>query len=398
MPEPSVRLASRVAAISPSPTMAVMAEAMRLRSAGEDVVDFSAGQPDFNTPDIPSRAGIEAIESGYTRYTPNPGAPELRAAVAAAYRRDFGLDFGPANALITSGGKHALTGVFLATCEPGDEVVIPTPYWPTFPEQARIAGAAPVLAPADAATGFRPTRAVVEPHVTDRTRVILLNVPSNPSGVALDPRELEELAELAQEADAILLWDDTYARLTFEPTPEGAYRKMQEILGPRFVIAGSASKTWAMTGWRIGWALGPGELIRGAAALQSQMTSNACSISQRAVLAALEADPAEFRWMVRAFAARAERMREGLLRIPGVRCGVPDGAFYLFPDFRERLAPGQGSQALAQALLENERVATVPGIAFGHDTHLRLSFATSEARIDEGLARLERFFAGSPGV
>ncbi len=393
MSDTPLRLASRVGAISPSPTMAVMAEAMRLRAAGEDVVDFSAGQPDFDTPEIPSRAGIAAIESGYTRYTPNPGAPELRAAVAAAYRRDFGLEFGPANALITSGGKHALTGVFLATCEAGDEVVIPTPFWPTFPEQARIAGAEPILAPADAATNFRPTRAVVEPHVTDRTRVILLNVPGNPSGVVLDPGELDALAALASEAGAVLLWDDTYSRLTFEPAPEGAYRRMQEILGPRFVIAGSSSKTWAMTGWRVGWALGPEELIRGAAALQSQMTSNACSISQKAALAALEADPAEFQWMVRAFAARGRRMREGLLDIPGVRCGAPDGGFYLFPDFRDRLGPGEGSRSLAEALLDRERVATVPGVAFGHDTHLRLSFATSEARIEEGLARLRRFFA-----
>ena len=389
----AVRLSTRVGAISPSPTMAVMAEAMRLRAAGEDVVDFSAGQPDFDTPRIARAAGVRAIESGYTRYTPNAGAPELRAAVADCYRRDFGLDFAAGNVLITSGGKHALTGLLLATCEAGDEVVIPTPYWPTFPEQVKISEARPVLAPAREAAGFRPTRAVIEPAVSDATSAIILNIPGNPSGVVLSPRELEEVAALALEADAYLLWDDTYARLTFEPAPEGAYRRMAEILGPRFLIAGGASKSYAMTGWRLGWAIGPEAVIKGAAGLQSQMTSNASSISQKAALAAVEADPADFAWMSREFARRMARMREGLQRIEGVRCGAPDGGFYLFPNFAERLAPGEGSGALAAGLLDAERVATVPGVAFGHDTHLRLSYATSDEQIDEGVSRIQRFFA-----
>ena len=387
-----MRLAARVRAISPSPTMAVMAEAMRLRAAGEDVVDFSAGQPDFDTPEVARTAGIRAIESGYTRYTPNPGAPDLRAAVADCYRRDFGLDFAAGNVLITSGGKHALTGLLLATCEGGDEVVIPTPYWPTFPEQVKIAGARPVFAPAAEEAGFRPTRAAIEPAITGSTRAIILNIPGNPSGVVLSPHELEEVAELALEADAWLLWDDTYARLTFEPAPEGAYRRMAEILGRRFLVAGGASKTYAMTGWRLGWAIGPEPVIKGAASLQSQMTSNASSISQKAALAAVRADPADFAWMTREFARRMVRMRDGLLRIEGVRCGAPDGGFYLFPDFAARLRPGEGSGALASALLDAERVATVPGAAFGHDTHLRLSYATSDAQIDEGLSRIRHFF------
>ena len=294
MTDSGIHVSARVGAISPSPTMAVMAEAMRLKAAGEDVVDFSAGQPDFDTPSVAREAGIQAIESGYTRYTPNPGAPDLRAAVADCYRRDFDLDFGAANVLITSGGKHALTGLLLATCEEGDEVVIPTPFWPTFPEQVKITGASPVLARAGEEGWFRPTRAVIEPAVTDRTRCIILNIPGNPSGVMLSPGELEDVANLALEADAYLLWDDTYARLTFEPPPEGCYRRMQDILGHRFVVAGGASKTYAMTGWRLGWAIGPEKVIKGAASLQSQMTSNASSISQKAALAAVTADPAGF--------------------------------------------------------------------------------------------------------
>ena len=320
--------------------MAVMAEAMRLRAAGENVVDFSAGQPDFDTPSVAREAGIHAIESGYTRYTANPGAPDLRAAVADCYRRDFDLDFGAGNVLITSGGKHALTGLLLATCEEGDEVVIPTPYWPTFPEQVKIVGADPVLARAGEDTWFRPTRAVIEAGVTDRTRAIILNIPGNPSGVVLSPGELEDVAQLALEADAYLLWDDTYARLTFEPSPEGAYRRMQDILGHRFLVAGGASKTYAMTGWRLGWAIGPEPVIKGAASLQSQMTSNASSISQKAALAAVTADPAGFAWMTEEFARRMVRMRDGLLAIEGVRCGAPDGGFYLFPNFEAVLQAG----------------------------------------------------------
>lgn len=393
MTDSGIHVAARVGAISPSPTMAVMAEAMRLKAAGENVVDFSAGQPDFDTPPVAREAGIQAIESGYTRYTPNPGAPDLRAAVADCYRRDFDLDFGAANVLITSGGKHALTGVLLATCEEGDEVVIPTPYWPTFPEQVKIAGAEPVLARAGEDTGFRPTREVIEPAVTERTRCIIFNIPGNPSGVVLSPGELEAVAQLALEADAYLLWDDTYARLTFEAAPEGCYRRMQDILGHRFVIAGGASKTYCMTGWRLGWAIGPEPVIKGAASLQSQMTSNASSISQKAALAAVTADPAGFQWMTEEFARRMVRMRDGLLQIEGLRCGASDGGFYLFPNFEAVLRPGEGSGALAAALLDEQRVATVPGVAFGHDTHLRLSFATSDAMIDEGVGRIQRFFA-----
>lgn len=393
MTDSGIHVSARVGAISPSPTMAVMAEAMRLKAAGENVVDFSAGQPDFDTPSVAREAGIQAIESGYTRYTPNPGAPDLRAAVADCYRRDFDLDFGAANVLITSGGKHALTGLLLATCEEGDEVVIPTPFWPTFPEQVKITGASPVLARAGEEGWFRPTRAVIEPAVTDRTRCIILNIPGNPSGVMLSPGELEDVANLALEADAYLLWDDTYARLTFEPPPEGCYRRMQDILGHRFVVAGGASKTYAMTGWRLGWAIGPEKVIKGAASLQSQMTSNASSISQKAALAAVTADPAGFAWMTEEFARRMVRMRDGLLAIEGVRCGAPDGGFYLFPSFEAVLKPGEGSGELAAALLEQERVATVPGMAFGHDAHLRLSYATSDAVIDEGVGRIQRFFA-----
>ena len=390
---PEFRLASRASSISRSPTLAIMAKAIRLRAAGVDVVDFSAGQPDFDTPRRIREAGKRAIESGHTRYTPTAGASELRRAVVRAYRRDFDLEFDLPQVLITNGGKHALMGLLLATCEAGDEVVVPTPCWPSFPELARIVGAKPVFARGSETGGFRPDRRTIEPAITSRTRAIILNVPANPSGVTLAPADLEAVAALARDADCWLIWDDTYAHLVFEPAAQGCYRRMADILGHRLLINGSASKSFAMTGWRIGWALGPEPVIRAATAFQSQMTSNACSISQQAAAAALDTDPGEFAWMAQTFGKRMKAMRAGLLEIPGVRCAAPDGGFYLFPDFSRRMLPDEDSTALAAALLDAEQVATVPGSAFAHDRHLRFSFTTSGERIRQGLARVRRFFA-----
>ena len=391
----SIHLARRVAAISPSPTMAVMAEAMRLRAAGEDVVDFSAGQPDFDTPSVAREAGIQAIESGYTRYTANPGAPDLRAAVADCYRRDFDLDFAGGNVLITSGGKHALTGLLLATCEEGDEVVIPTPYWPTFPEQVKIVGAEPVFARAGEDTWFRPTRAVIEAGVTDRTRAIILNIPGNPSGVVLSPRELEDVAQLALEADAYLLWDDTYSRLTFEPAPEGAYRRMQDILGHRFLVAGGASKTYAMTGMapRLGDRPGAGDQGRRFVAEPDDLErelhfpeggarrgdggSGRLRVDDRRVRAADGADAG------RVACDRGGPLRcarRGLLSVPELRGGAAGrvrGREHSLP----RCWTSSGSPRC-----RGSRLATTP--TCDSATRLRTTM------IDEGLGRIQRFFAG----
>jgi len=245
----TLRFAARVSQISPSPTVAVMGEAMRLKADGVDVVDFSAGQPDFPTPEHIKLAGERAIEENFTRYTPNPGMPELRQAVAERYREDYGLGFESANVIITSGGKHALFDLMLALIGEGDEVIIPTPFWMTFAEQVRLAGGKPVLVPTSEADGFRMTAAAIAPAVTERTRMLLLNFPTNPTGAVIGDAEIRDLVDLALERDLFYLWDDTYARLMFEPAPAAAFRYAQDELGDRFLIAGTASKAYAMTGW-----------------------------------------------------------------------------------------------------------------------------------------------------
>lgn len=388
----ALRFAHRVSQISTSPTMAVMAEAMRLRSQGVDVVDFSAGEPDFPTPEHIKRAGVKAIEDNFTRYTPNAGIPELRKAVADRYREDYGLEYEAAGVIITSGGKHALLNLMLALVEAGDEVVIPTPYWMTFSEQVRLCGGEPILVATSEEDGFRMTAEVLAPAISEKTRILLLNFPANPTGAVIGDEELRKVGELVRDRDAFFLWDDTYARLMFAEPPAAAFQYLQNLLGDRFLIAGTASKAYAMTGWRIGWAMGSPGLIGACASLQSHMTSNASSIAQKAALEALRSDARPLKEMIAEYRWRAERLRAGLLEIEGLRCAMPGGGFYLFPNVSAYLRPGETATELAAALLKDEQVAVVPGPAFGCEGHLRVSFATSRERIEEGIGRVKRFF------
>jgi len=393
----ALRLTARIGEIQPSPTMAVMAEAMRLKAEGVDVIDFSAGQPDFPTPEHIKRSGEQAIVDNFTRYTPNPGTPELRQAVADRYREDYRLDFDAAGVIITSGGKHALLNLMLTLVEAGDEVVIPTPYWMTFAEQVKLAGGTPVLVPTSEASGFKMTADVIRPALTERTRILLLNFPANPTGAVISGDEIRELGEIIADSDAYFLWDDTYARLMFEPPPSEAFGDVQKQLGDRFLVAGTASKAYAMTGWRIGWALGPPPIIKACGSLQSHMTSNASSISQKAAVTALSSDQAPLAEMIVEYKWRAEHLRSGLLSVPGISCSMPGGGFYLFPDVSRYLKDGETTTELATALLSDAKVAVVPGVAFGLDGHLRVSFACSRETIDEGLGRLKAFFAARAG-
>ena len=394
----SLRLAQRISELKPSPTIAVMGEAMRLKAEGVDVVDFSAGQPDFPTPEHIKLSGEKAIADNFTRYTANPGMPELRQAVAERYREDYGLEFESSNVIITSGGKHALLNLMLTLVEPGDEVVIPTPYWGTFAEQVRLAGGEPVFVATSEDDGFRMTADVIAPAITERTRMLLLNFPANPTGAVIGDRDVRALGNLIEDVDvdgdgdAFFLWDDTYARLMFEPAPAAAFRHVQQLLGDRFLIAGTASKAYAMTGWRIGWAMGPEAIIKACGSLQSQMTSNASSISQRAALTALSSDQSALADMITEYKWRANRLRDGLLEIPDVRCGMPGGGFYLFPNVSHYLRSGETTTELATELLSEVRVAVVAGTAFGCDGHLRVSFACSREVIEEGIRRVQRFF------
>ena len=369
-----------------------MGEALRLKAEGVDIVDFSAGQPDFPTPAHIKEAGQAAIAGDFTRYTANAGAPDIKQAVADRYRADYGLDFDPDGVIITSGGKHALLNLMLSLVDAGDEVVIPTPYWATFAEQVRLAGGTPVLVPTSAEDGFRTSADVLAPAVSDRTRMLLVNFPANPTGAVIGDAEIRALADLIADRETFFLWDDTYARLMFEPAPADAFRYAQERLGGRFLVAGTASKAYAMTGWRLGWAIGPKPVIEACGALQSHMTSNASSIAQKAGVAALAGDQAPLATMIDEYRVRAGMLRDALLAIEGVECPMPGGGFYLFPDVSRRLRDGESSSDLARALLTEARVAVVPGTAFGCDGHLRVSYACSRETIDEGASRLSSFF------
>jgi aspartate aminotransferase len=373
--------------------MAVMAEAARLRSEGANVVDFGAGEPDFPTPDYIKEAAHRAIRENHTHYTLNSGTIELRQAVCDRYCADYGLDFEPAEVIVTNGGKHALFNLMMAILDPGDEIVIPNPHWKTFSEQARLLEAEPVFAETKEADGFRISAELVGAAVTSRTKVVLLNFPSNPAGAMVESQDLDALGELAATHEFYILWDDAYGRLSYDALPAAALRRLRESLGDRFLIAGTASKSFAMTGWRLGWAMGPKDVIAGCAKLQSHMTSNASSVSQQAALEALRGDPSSVVEMLAEYRFRRDRLRAALLEIPGVTCVEPKGGFYLFPGITAYLGKGVGSATeLAAALLREEQVAVVPGPAFDREGHFRVSFATSREAIEEGIRRMKRFF------
>jgi aspartate aminotransferase len=386
-------LAQRLSQLSASPTMAVMAEATRLRSQGAQVVDFGAGEPDFDTPELIKEAAHQAIRDNFTRYTVNPGIPELRQAICDRYRADYGLAFEPSEVIVTHGGKHALFSLMMTLLDRGDEVVIPNPHWKTFSEQVRLMEAKPVFAETKESEGFRISAELVGGAVTPRTKLVLLNSPSNPAGAVVEAEDFLALGELAALHGFYILWDDAYGRLSYEPAPASALRAVREKVGDRFLIAGTASKSYAMTGWRLGWAMGPKEVIAGCAKLQSHMTSNASSISQRAALAALRSDPSSVRAMLEEYRGRRDRLRQALLQIPGLTCAEPRGGFYLFPGVRAFLGGEMKSSTdLATLLLREQQVAVVPGLAFDREGHVRVSFATSREQIEEGIGRLHRFF------
>jgi len=369
----------------------VMAEAERLRSQGVKVIDFGAGEPDFPTPDYIKEAAHRAIQENHTHYTLNSGTTELRQAICDRYRADYGLRFELAEVIVTNGGKHALLNLMMTLLDPGDEIVIPNPHWKTFSEQARLLEAKPVFVETEESEGFRISAERVGEAITPRTKVVLLNFPSNPAGAMVEAEDLHALTDLAAERGFYILWDDAYGRLSYEPLPAAALRELREGLSDRFLIAGTASKSFAMTGWRLGWAMGPKEVIAGCAKLQSHMTSNASSISQQAALEALRGDASSVGAMVEEYRFRRDRLRTALLEIPGISCVEPKGAFYLFPSVAAFLGEGSATD-LASALLKEEQVAVVPGPAFDREGHFRVSFATSREAIEEGITRMKRFF------
>jgi len=391
-------LADRLKTLAPSSTLAVQAKARELRRRGVDVISFGAGEPDFDTPERIKQAAIQAMRRGQTKYTEVGGVPELRAAVCAKFKRDNGLAYEPADVLVSCGAKHTLFNLAVAMLNPGDEVLVPSPFWVSYPEQTRLVGAVPVAVPTSETTGFDLDPERLRAAVTPRTKVIVLNSPNNPTGAVFSPASLAAVAKLALERDLFVVSDECYEALTFE----GRHASIA-ALGPeikaRTLVVNTCSKAYAMTGWRIGFAAGPRELITAMTDVQSQVTSNPSSIAQWAAVEALTGPQDEVAKMAGEFDRRRRLIVQGLNALPGVSCVMPRGAFYAFANVsrlfgRTWNAAGGTTTTLKSSLdvtaflLEEARVAVVPGLDFGSDDHVRLSYATSDALITDGLARM----------
>jgi aspartate aminotransferase len=384
-------LSQRVRRIKPSPTLAVTARAGELKAQGKDVLSLSAGEPDFDTPAHVKVAAARAMEAGFTKYTPVSGIPSLKQAIIAKHRRDNGLDYTPAQVVVSCGGKQACYNLCQALLDEGDEVLIPAPYWVSYPDMALLAGAVPVFIPTTADARYKISAAQLEAAITPRTRLFFLNSPSNPSGMAYSKAELAALGEvLRRHPRVIVATDDMYEKILWSAEPFCNLLNACPDLYERTVVIHAVSKTYAMTGWRIGWACGPKPLITAMADIQSQSTSNPTSISQVAAEAALNGDQSCVSAMTAAFKRRHDLLVEGLNQIPGIRCLPGDGTFYAFPNVEEMIARlgVKDDLALAEKLLNEALVALVPGSAFGTPGHVRLSFATSDEVLKKSLERL----------
>ncbi|OGX29596.1 MAG: hypothetical protein A3B78_03805 [Omnitrophica WOR_2 bacterium RIFCSPHIGHO2_02_FULL_67_20] len=378
-------IADRLRHVEGSPTLALAAKAKALAKAGKPVLDFTAGEPDFQTPEPIKQAAIQAIRDNQTKYTPVAGIPELRSAAAAAVNRTRGTSYQPAQTIITCGTKHALFNVFQALCQPSDEVIVLAPYWVSFPPLVRLAGATPVVVETREAEGFLPDPEAVRGALTGSTKAIIINSPGNPTGAVIDEGRLKALARLAIERDLIVVSDEIYDQLVYPPSRHVSIVQAVPEMRDRTVILGGVSKTYSMTGWRIGWAAGPQPWIEAMVNVQSHSTSNPTSISQYAALAALTGDQAPVAAMRREFQERRDRLVSGLNRLAPLRCAMPGGAFYAWCSVS---GLQQSAEATAAQWLEDLLIATVPGEGFGAPGFLRMSFAASLKTIDDALGRL----------
>ncbi|HEY8345913.1 MAG TPA: pyridoxal phosphate-dependent aminotransferase [Symbiobacteriaceae bacterium] len=391
-----MRLSARASAMSPSATMAIDARSKQMIAEGIDVVNFSVGEPDFDTPLLIKRAGIAAIEQGFTKYTPAAGMMELRQAICEKLKRDNGLEYRPEQIVVSNGGKQALFNAFMVLLDPGDEVIIQAPYWVSYPEMVKLAGGVPVVVETDESTGFKMTAEMIRAKLTPRTRVINLNSPSNPTGAVYTRKELEAIAALAVEHDLVILSDEIYEKLLYDGAEHVSIASLAPEVKERTIIVNGVSKAYAMTGWRIGYTASETAYAKAMSALQSQSTSAPCTISQKAAVEALRGPQEAVEEMRREFDRRRRYMVERVNRLPGFSVKVaPQGAFYLFPNVSGTYGMticGQrinSSDDLARVILEHARVSVVPGTGFGAPDYVRFSYATSLDRIEEGLNRIE---------
>jgi aspartate aminotransferase len=392
-----VQLTDRINRIQISPTAAVISAAEQLKSKGVDIADFGPGEPDFPTPDHIKKAAIKAIEENRSKYTPTGGIMPLREAIAAWHKRELGSDYSAKECVVTVGGKHSIFNSISVLIQNGDEVILPAPYWVSYPDIIKYAGGTPVIIHTYPESGFVPKASEIEKAITPKTKMVIIDSPSNPTGGVVDPEEFERILALCNKHGIWLMGDECYSHFVYEPHKSfsiaSAKNSKQNV-----IIVGSVSKTFAMTGWRIGYTLAPEPLIQAMTKVQSQSTSNPTSIAQYAALEAMRGSMDSVPVMLAEYTKRRKRIVEGLRAIPGVTCEWPGGAFYAFPNISAHLGDGKKAHAksctdLAKLLLEKAHVALVPGEAFGAPGFLRLSYATSIERIDEGLRRLEKFFS-----
>ncbi len=387
-----MQFSERISRISVSSTAAVVQKAEKLRATGVKLVDFGAGEPDFPTPDHIKQAAVRALEENFTKYTPTGGTRELKEALVDRHAKDFGSHYSVEECLVTVGGKQAIFEAMVATLNDGDEVILPVPYWVSFLDIIHYAGGKAVFLETDEAENFAVRAEAVEKLITPRTRMIVLNSPNNPTGAVVPREEMERLLAVAARHKVLLLSDECYCHFLYDDPPFslGSSRDRDHLL-----IVGSLSKTYAMTGWRVGFALGSNKLLANMLKLQSHSTSNPTSIAQKAAVEALRGSQDSVRAMLAEYRRRRDRMVEGLRAIPDIKCTMPQGAFYAYPNIsaylnRDGLAD---TTVLAEKLLDEAHVAVVPGPAFGTQQHVRLSYATSLDHIDEGVRRMAAFFA-----
>src|SRR5215470_9087039 len=388
-----MQLTERINRIQISPTSAVIAEAEKLKSKGVDVADFGPGEPDFPTPDHIKQAAIRAIEKNHTKYTPTGGILPLREAICAWHTRELRSNYEPKECVVNVGGKHSIFNVVSILVQQGDEVIIPAPYWVSYPDIVKYAGGTPVYVQTRPEDGFSVRAEVIEKAVTPKTRMVMISSPCNPTGGVVPPEEYERILAVCKKRGVWLMSDECYSHFTYEPHKPYSIASLAESK-QNIIVIGSMSKTFAMTGWRVGYTLGPEPLIQASVKLQSQSTSNPTSIAQYAALEAMTGSMDSVPLMLAEYAKRRRRIVDGLRAIPGVSCVEPGGAFYAFPNVASYLANGSSEYSLAKdtaelakMLLDVARVALVPGEAFGAPGYLRLSYATSIERIDEGLDR-----------
>ena len=385
------KISRRAASLSPSLTLIIDSKAKQMKAEGQDVVGFGAGEPDFDTPQHIKDAAIKALNEGFTKYTPASGIPELRQAIADKFQRENGLSYKPSQVIVSCGGKHSCYNVILATCEEGDEVIIPAPYWLSYPEMVKLAGATPVILMTSDQTEFKVTPEQLRAAITPRTRLFVLNSPSNQTGSVYTPDEIKALGDVCVEKGVLIMSDEIYEHLLYDGAVHKSVASFSQAHYDHTIIVHGFAKAWSMTGWRLGFLAAPEPIAKAIDAIQSHSTSNPTSFAQKGAVAALTGSQAHLKsWLVE-YANRRTYAWKKLNSIPGISCVNSKGAFYLFPNISKL---GLNSTDFCARLLEQEKVAAVPGLAFGADDYLRISYATSLANIEKGLDRLENFVRG----